>query len=566
MPEKEISRTKIYDILVRFVNSCPDKKFLGSIMLIGSFLFFWNLGDQYLKLDEGLTAMLGKNILQFGFPTIWDGKNLIGEPDFTINNIWAQHSWLSFYLVALSCFFFGNTSFAALFPFALSGFITIPILYMFSFRISRSTSIARFATVFYTFSVPCLLYSRTARYISLPFPLVLLMMNYYLDILENKHRSGIKFVAASTILFHSMYIQFASAFIGVVIHFFIFVRNKKTLRKFIALSLVIAVFTMPWFFYYPVAALQNIRPHLSELIGQEYSINLLWIIKSYVAYFAQINSYIFPLVLLLFIPVLYKKSDIMNENVSYYALPLIVICSIIFVATIQVIPLQNYIVGALPLVYLFLANFCRQVKKINVRIAYVLSFLLITTNLFHATPWFLLIGLDKITNETVGRELTKTELGKRYRNQIKNNAVLRFSLYDYLYELTHRYNGPIGATVSYLKQYGSPKDSFVMGHESNALIFYTDMKRVVIIPFVEPPDWIIPRHNSSFGISNTRERTKEEANSYVWNYLKENNYEKIVLDAPNVRSENTYDIQIHKFRTPVTDRKVTVYHYSKKSL
>jgi len=565
MRQKKFSRLKIYDILVNFVNSCPDKKFLGSILLIGSYLFFWNLGDQYLKLDEGLTAMLGKNILRFGVPTIWDGKNLIGVPDFSINNIWAQHSWLSFYLVAFSCYFFSYTSFAALFPFVLSGFVAIPILYMFSLRISKSTSVARFATVFYTFSVPCLLYSRTARYISLPFPLVLLMMNYYLDILENKQRSGIKFVTISTLLFHSMYIQFASTFIGIIIHFFIFIRNKKTFRKIIKLSLVIAVFTMPWFFYYPVPALQNIRPYLSKLIGQDYSINLLWIIKSYVAYFAQINSYIFPLIFLVFVPVLYKKkkSDIMNEDISYVALPFIVICSIISVATIQVIPLQNYIAGALPLIYLFLAIFCEKVRKLNVKIAFLLAFLLITTNLLHVMPWFFLTGLSKISDDRLSGKISSTKLGKRYINQVKRNAVLRFSLFDYIYELNHKYNGPIGGIVSYLKQHGSPEDSVLMGHESNALIFYTDMKKVVDIPFNKAPDWIIPRHNSSFNILNTRERTKEEIDSYVWNYINENSYEKIVLEVPDVRSENTYDIQIHKFRTPVTDRKLTIYHYSK---
>jgi hypothetical protein len=101
-----------------------------------------------------------------------------------------------------------------------------------------------------------------------------------------------------------------------------------------------------------------------------------------------------------------------------------------------------------------------------------------------------------------------------------------------------------------------------MGHEANAIIFYTDMTRVVKIPFVEPPDWIIPRNNSSFGVSGVEGETKKQLNAYVWNYIKENNYEKIVLDAPDVRSENTYDIQIHNFRTRATERKLAIYHYS----
>tara|TARA_Y100000294_G_scaffold178022_1_gene206501 strand:+ start:2986 stop:4674 length:1689 start_codon:yes stop_codon:yes gene_type:complete len=553
---------KIHESCVNFINSCPDKTFLISVMLVGSFLFFWNLGDQYLKLDEGLTAMLGKYILQFGLPTIWDGKNLIGDPVFTINNVWAQHSWISFYLPALSYIFFGYTSFAALFPFVLFGYITIPILYMFALRISKSTSIARFATVFYTFSVPCLLYSRTARYISLPFPLVILMMNYYLDVLENKRRGGMKFVFTSILLFHSMYIQFASTFIGIFIHFMVFVRNKNSFRKFITLSLVIAVFTMPWFFYYPVPALKNIQPYLSTLIGQDYSIDLSWIIKSYVGYLAQVNSYIFPLIFCVFIPILYRKNEMLTESVSYHALPFIVICSIISVATIQAMPIQNYIAGALPLIYFFLAWFCHRIKKINVKIAFILTVLLVTTNLFHAVPWFILTGFNKISGNAFSKEMSNTELGRRYIDQIENKAVLRFSLFDYLYELTHHYKGPVGATASYLRQNGSPKDSFVMGHEANAIIFYTDMTRVVKIPFVEPPDWIIPRNNSSFGVSGVEGETKKQLNAYVWNYIKENNYEKIVLDAPDVRSENTYDIQIHNFRTRATERKLAIYHYS----
>lgn len=73
------------------------RSFLIFILFLGSILIFPNLGSMYLYIDEVGTAMLAKNVLKYGYPTAWDGKNLIAqqeEGEFNRDHIWTLHPWL----------------------------------------------------------------------------------------------------------------------------------------------------------------------------------------------------------------------------------------------------------------------------------------------------------------------------------------------------------------------------------------------------------------------------------------------------------------------------------------
>ena len=71
-----------------------------------------------------------------------------------------------------------------------------------------------------------------------------------------------------------------------------------------------------------------------------------------------------------------------------------------------------------------------------------------------------------------------------------------------------------------------------------------------------PPDWIVLRGKVR-PFENSGEISPEARN--VKEVLQANAYTRIELDAPAIWVNNTYDIQIHEFRSPSSVDKVTVY-------
>jgi hypothetical protein len=78
---------------------------LFSLLLLFLSVFFYllNLDNWFLWQDEANGALLAKNTLKFGFPFVFDGKNVIWpgqtdvSPDF---NYWVVWGWLPIYVNA----------------------------------------------------------------------------------------------------------------------------------------------------------------------------------------------------------------------------------------------------------------------------------------------------------------------------------------------------------------------------------------------------------------------------------------------------------------------------------
>ena len=73
----------------------------------------------------------------------------------------------------------------------------------------------------------------------------------------------------------------------------------------------------------------------------------------------------------------------------------------------------------------------------------------------------------------------------------------------------------------------------------------------------EAPDWIILRGNERNAIegNSTSPTTK-----ILREILAKHDYSKVELNSPAMRINNSYDIQIHLFRTPSSsDKKIVIY-------
>jgi hypothetical protein len=130
--------------------------------------------------------------------------------------------------------------------------------------------------------------------------------------------------------------------------------------------------------------------------------------------------------------------------------------------------------------------------------------------------------------------------------------------YNHMFEISNPYKGPLDKIISFFKTHGKPGDSCYIDNESESLAYYTGMKVIHRddIKAQDIPDWIVLR-------GDYRDAVKGNSSSPIAQNLRKilnnHNYAKIELDAPAIRVNNTYDIQIHLFHSPSSTDKITVY-------
>ena len=133
-------------------------------------LLLINLGSDYLWADEGDTAVLGLSILKSGVPKAWDGVTFTdSDRGLRLNDdlVMVSHPWVQYYLAAGSFLVFGENAFAARLPFALAGWATILLVYVFVWQITANRWAGFCAAALTVSSVQFLLYSRQCRYYSI---------------------------------------------------------------------------------------------------------------------------------------------------------------------------------------------------------------------------------------------------------------------------------------------------------------------------------------------------------------------------------------------------------------
>jgi Dolichyl-phosphate-mannose-protein mannosyltransferase len=174
------------------------------VAVIGAVLIFTNLGSDYLWEDEGDTAALASNILKFGVPKAWDGAAFLDCDHGTRLNrdlVMVTHPWVQYYLTAASFLIFGQNTFAARFPFALAGWLSILVVYFFLWRSIGSRLTAFSAAALLVLSVQFLLYARQCRYCALN--MLLICWLFWSFFRMKSTRDCVPFILASVFLFHT---------------------------------------------------------------------------------------------------------------------------------------------------------------------------------------------------------------------------------------------------------------------------------------------------------------------------------------------------------------------------
>lgn len=455
------------------------------------------------------------------------------------DGLFIYRTWLPYYIQAFSLEVIGHTTFAARLPFAISGVASVIALYFLALKMTGNKITAFLAALLLASSIPALLYFRTARYIGFPILLTIFLLYFYIRIFEDKPWKSSPFIIVAILFFHSMYVAFVGIVLGILIHFCMH-RKKirgENVRRVPRCAFIIGIFTLPWMISIIPAFSHITQSYVdrSDLVDTSF----IGLFKHFAGYLFQINNYIFPFILL---PVLFLKQ--LKPFKLQIQLLLICTLTLLIVSSPHPIPLQQYISAAFPLLYillsLILTNFLRKIFWAPI----LLAGLLIFTNLVHIGPLLPLKFI--IPKRAIPSESQNPYLN--YASQTFYREVRPASFfYEHLHQMFHPYRGPLDKIVEYFKTHGNEGQTCYIDNESESLAFYTGMKMFAgeALNASTPPDWIVLR-----GDQRMLDEGSTSVKSALQAILAKNNYRKFELATPALRNNNSYDIQLHRFRSP----------------
>ena len=483
---------------------------VGVLLILSAGLILPNLGNIYLWGDEAQTALIAKTVLSHGVPVAYDGKNYfsqIGGRDLGKNYISKWLPWLQFYVLAGFFAAFGASTFTARLPFALFGIATIILTYYFAKAFWRNRRAGVLSAIVLLASVPFLLLTRQCRYYSLDAFFSLLGLYGYYGILEQRKRSGLIFTLSAILLFHSQFVHCAALLATVITHALLF--QRKTLKPVLILSGIVIVASAPWVIWF-------------SSLGREVTTFSSFATRATVFtkfMVTQTFKHIFP-PLILVLPVVLFVADLVRhkrrpaESYMKRNLALLTLFAIFTIAAVSfAMPTTffRYLAPLIPVACIIIGSIVESGMKVHPAVGVVMIGLL---------AWW-------------------------------------WRMPDYLYEITHDYDGPTEGIVQYLNDHASSSDIVVANHDDMALKFYTGLRIVSTttgedLTPAKRADWVIMRKWA--------DTTELNGHRYLVHNVPWNMYERLVLPYPDTDRENREDPEEHHFRTVENARPVTIYH------
>ncbi|RPI55949.1 MAG: hypothetical protein EHM55_06315 [Acidobacteria bacterium] len=518
------------------VHALPDARrpdlVVVLIALLSLPLFLYGLGNTYLWQDEAQTALLGRSVLRYGVPMVGQGTESLSAhmgADAGLHGIYFQISWLQAYVTAASFRLFGESSWSARVPFALAGWLCVPLIAWVVVRAGGNRAAARVAALLTATSIPFIVCSRQSRYYALTTAAVLLVAATYAIVVERaalRRPIGLAsaaFAASATLLVLSFDVT-AMGVLGVIaIHWALFSGQSRRATPFWVSWGVAVVVMLGWI------GVSFSAPMRTDNAGLGAMPNRIW--HGTFFYLGQIDSYVVPLPLAA-LAVLALRGRTRAPAILLGAL------AVGAVAGVLLSPYRffRYIVPALPLIFgltalglVALAETGRIAKIAATAIVAVLATSTALQSLSHSVTGALAASTGIIT--------------------VRNRSVpVRVPLADLLQELRDPPRGPIAAAIGHLKSHARPDDAIVTTYGELPLKFHTSLKVYGGETAQLPADgervrWIWPRHLTTY-------TSVRGAVEWVEGELARGAYERIELDAIDRRWENREDPAEHVFTNP----------------
>ncbi len=542
-----------------------ENKLVFLCFLIATILLLKNLGNMYLWTDEANSAVPAKNILQFGYPSNFDGRNIVQhywnyDGELKLSPFYRTTTWLHLYVAALSFKLLGINTFAARFPFALIGLGVIISLFLLLRKYKADKFIINTSVLLLTLNVFFLIHMRQCRYYSMATLFTLLAAWAYLDFYQNGKKT--KFIIYSVLLFLSMHSAYPILMLAVAIHALLFFKRGIIKGLLIAwgwMSLVVV----------PVIIFLRLWERPIDLMGLGHYFKGMAHLRL-LSYLVYLNDYMIPFVLVaIYLIWKAKRRELTierlknNQLLTFSAILLAV--AVVFLAIVAPHNFR-FIVPYIPFSIIILSYIlCFLKKRTNLYVVILLILVLVTTNFIHQAPYY----LSYITRRPVVKKVLTDVDEKLKGKEIAGFPMLRLSwlnykmgvflnptswLYRYLYEITHDYDGPNEGISKYINQHAGPDDIVKATYGDFIYQFYTNR---IVIPRGQfeneiMPDWWVFRgawwHH---GLLNK------------YKAVLDRDYEKIVLNYPELRWGNLPNPDYHKFKTVEDAPRVVIYRRKK---
>ncbi|MCL2050364.1 MAG: hypothetical protein FWG91_01335 [Lachnospiraceae bacterium] len=361
-----------------------------------------NLGNREMWADEAYNVVLGKRVLQFGYPKVWDGYNLISFENgaYFINLIEMHSDWFPIYLVA-----FGSIFSASLFGiriwFVILGLLSAVFFYRFTKQFVGDDNVAALALWLYCLSVPIIIYTRVAYYYG-PSLLFIIMSCFYCTKIEH-HKMRINkvfFICSMILLFYTNYLFFSILAISLFVYLLITTKSIEAIIKtYLDCAIIILIFTMP-FLIAKIIYLQQFGTPYNRATAEQFGTQILGYIWQIQVYFTPLITLGFLMLIKFLINLLIKKENHVDDNILnkkknkaplFYVLPITVILSnLVFISYFAWDYATRWLIVSVPFIYMLSAIFIMKLFKKDKVALVIFTVILIFSNILHELPYFII--------------------------------------------------------------------------------------------------------------------------------------------------------------------------------
>jgi hypothetical protein len=500
------------------------------LLFLSVFFYLWNLDNWFLWQDEASGALLAKNTLKFGFPFVFDGKNINWPAPTDVSpdgKYWILWGWLPVYINALIYKIFGISTFTSRLGSALVGILFIQISYW-SLRRLFEKSVAEIVVLILLFCVPLSLFFRQCGYYAfvatIPFGMYLFL--FHLSPTPFRHWG---FILLSLALVNTHVLIWGVTLTAFGLLFLIRGGEKKLELKTLFFS---GLFALPFLIFYEVWILSDRT--------QAHSGFSLYVIHA--AYY--LDSFciaVFPVwyaMLLFILGCMIRKIFTESEKKTFRDVFIIIGFSLLMLPLITH-AFFRYILFLIPFLALVVGIIHVRILKAN-RILGILMFLVLILH-----------------------------FGLGFRKSF-NGFPSSFQIQQFFYELNHEGEDINEVLCNYLNTHAKHDEIVFCTYGEFPLQFYTSLKvrggigKIGIMPekiFPEwgihlmntPPDWIVMREfwKGNYG------------NLFLQTLFKNTSYEKIVLPVEETPWGNRADPFHHFYATPTIQNPLVIYRRKK---
>ena len=214
------------------ISASRHKLFIAALLvLVMSVLLFARLGRYHLWDDEANTALFAKSVWRTGDTYAMIGHNIVayggGRELENLRNRYMPP--LSYYLAAPFLGLFGDSTFAARFPFAVCGLLTVGVIILWLRKDKAEVRTWWLMAIAIIGNVSMMLYSRQSRYYA-PAMLFSTLVAYFYVHWDGRRRTMLCLILSSLMLLASNYMSYAALHFCMLADYLLWHRKQHAVK------------------------------------------------------------------------------------------------------------------------------------------------------------------------------------------------------------------------------------------------------------------------------------------------------------------------------------------------